>query len=419
LQRFDYKTYEKTGDIYSLFYEKGNTLLRENGFLGYITSNKWMRAGYGKTTRNYFLQHTQPKLLIDLGSGIFDEATVDSNLLIFQKTPFIQDFDALDISKEKNVTDIRFFADRMLSISPKTDESWTISSGIEQSIKQKIETKGKPLKDWDIKLYRGITTGYNEAFIIDGKTKNELVALDPKSAEVIKPILRGRDIKRYKAEFADLWLINIPKGYTIKGKNIEKETKNNLSEPMPRYGYYEIDYAWIWFERQLPAIAKHLKPFEEKAKKRLDMGDYWWELRACAYLDDFEKEKIIFSKASQEKSFSFDFKYTFLLNTSYFISGNNLKYLIVFLNSNFINFAFLKFYQGGGIEGEITLQAIENIPIPLLSEPEQQPFIDLVNQILAKKEQGEDTTALENEIDQMMYGLYGLTEEEIKIVEGT
>ena len=417
LQQFDYKTYEKTGDIYSLFYEKGNTLLRENGFLGYITSNKWMRAGYGKTTRNYFLQHTQPQLLVDLGSGVFDEATVDSNLLIFQKTNFTQPFDALDISKEKNIKNIRNYTDKMLSIVPKIDESWTISSSIEQSIKQKIETKGKPLKDWDIKLYRGITTGYNEAFIIDGKTKDELIAQDPKSAEVIKPILRGRDIKRYKAEFADLWLINIPKGYTIKGKNTEKETENILREPMPRYGYYEIDYAWIWFEKQLPAIAKHLKPFQEKAKKRLDMGDYWWELRACAYLNDFEKEKIVFSKASQEKSFSFDFKNNFLLNTSYFISGNNLKYLIVFLNSNFINFAFLKFYQGGGIEGEITLQAIENIPIPELSEADQQPFIDLVNQILAKKEQGEDSIALEKEIDQMVYGLYELTEEEIKIVE--
>ena len=417
LQQFDYKTYEKTGDIYSLFYEKGNTLLRENGFLGYITSNKWMRTGYGKTTRNYFLQHTQPQLLVDLGSGVFDEATVDSNLLIFQKTNFTQPFDALDISKEKNIKNIRNYTDKMLSIVPKIDESWTISSSIEQSIKQKIETKGKPLKDWDIKLYRGITTGYNEAFIIDGKTKDELIAQDPKSAEVIKPILRGRDIKRYKAEFADLWLINIPKGYTIKGKNTEKETENILREPMPRYGYYEIDYAWIWFEKQLPAIAKHLKPFQEKAKKRLDMGDYWWELRACAYLNDFEKEKIVFSKASQEKSFSFDFRNNFLLNTSYFISGNNLKYLIVFLNSNFINFAFLKFYQGGGIEGEITLQAIENIPIPELSEADQQPFIDLVNQILAKKEQGEDSIALEKEIDQMVYGLYELTEEEIKIVE--
>ena len=417
LQQFGYKTYEKTGDIYSLFYEKGNTLLREIGFLGYITSNKWLRAGYGKTTRNYFLQHTQPQLLVDLGSGIFDEATVDSNLLIFQKTNFTQPFDALDISKEKNIKNIRNYTDKMLSIVPKIDESWTISSSIEQSIKQKIETKGKPLKDWDIKLYRGITTGYNEAFIIDGKTKDELIAQDPKSAEVIKPILRGRDIKRYKAEFADLWLINIPKGYTIKGKNTEKETENILREPMPRYGYYEIDYAWIWFEKQLPAIAKHLKPFQEKAKKRLDMGDYWWELRACAYLNDFEKEKIVFSKASQEKSFSFDFKNNFLLNTSYFISGNNLKYLIVFLNSSFINFAFLKFYQGGGIEGEITLQAIENIPIPELSEADQQPFIDLVNQILAKKEQGEDSIALEKEIDQMVYGLYGLTEEEIKIVE--
>jgi hypothetical protein len=381
-----------------------------------------MRAGYGKTTRNYFLQHTQPKLLIDLGSGIFDEATVDSNLLIFQKTPFTQDFDALDISKEKSVTDIRFFVDRMLSISPKTDESWTISSSIEQSIKQKIETKGKPLKNWDISINYGIKTGYNEAFIIDGKTKDELIALDPKSSEVIKPILRGRDIKRYKAEFADLWLINIPKGYTIKGKNTEQETKSNLSEPMPRYGYYEIDYAWIWFEQQLPAIAKHLKPFEEKAKKRLDMGDYWWELRACSYLNEFEKEKIVFQEMVQHSSFVYDSNYQhFCLDTGRIITGKNLKFLISILNSNLFFFAVKNFYGGGGL-GQTGVRMkhsfFENFVLIELSETEQHPFIDLVNQILAKKEQGEDTAALEKEIDQMVYGLYELTEEEIKIVEG-
>jgi adenine-specific DNA-methyltransferase len=308
LKRFEYKTYEKTGDIYSLFYEKGNQILKENGFLGYITSNKWMRAGYGKTTRNYFLQHTQPKLLIDLGSGIFEEATVDSNLLLFQKSNFTQPFDALDISKEKNIINITNYETNILSISPKIDESWTISSTIEQNIKQKIETKGKPLKDWDVLFFRGITSGYNEAFIIDRKTKDELIAQDPKSAEVLKPILRGRDIKRYKAEFADLWLINTHNG--VKDKNI------------PR-----IDVV-----KDHPVIYTHLQQYESQLIKRQDKGDHWTNLRNCAYILEFEKEKIVFSKASQEKSFAFDFNSRFLQNTSYFISGRSLKYLLAFLN---------------------------------------------------------------------------------------
>ncbi|MFN3315949.1 MAG: Eco57I restriction-modification methylase domain-containing protein, partial [Raineya sp.] len=206
LKRFEYKTYEKTGDIYSLFYEKGHQILKNKGFLAYITSNKWMRAGYGKSTRNFFLTHTQPHLLIDLGSGIFEEATVDSNILIFEKTEYKTPFDALDISKEKNTQHLYQYYSRMLKINPQPDESWTIASALEQSIKQKIERLGKPLKEWDINIYRGILTGYNEAFIIDGKKKDELIAADPRSAEIIKPILRGRDIKRYKAEFADLWL---------------------------------------------------------------------------------------------------------------------------------------------------------------------------------------------------------------------
>ncbi len=418
LKRFEYKTYEKTGDIYSLFYEKGNVILRENGFLGYITSNKWMRTGYGKTTRNYFLQHTQPKLLIDLGSGIFDEATVESNLLLFQKTNFSKPFDALDISKEKSVIDIRFFVDRMLSISPKTDESWTISSKLEQSIKQKIETKGKPLKDWDISIYRGILTGYNEAFIIDGKTKDELISHDPKSVEVIKPILRGRDIKRYKAEFADLWLINIPKGYTIKGKNTEKESIEIVSEPMPRYGYYEKDDAWIWFENKFPAIASHLKPFELKAKKRLDMGDYWWEMRACAYLNEFEKEKIVWNRIASEKAFSLVEKDIYISDSMHFFTGKNLEFLNCILNSKLFSWI-LNLVVGTSAGGNAGNSSnVRDLFVINITEKEQKPFIVMVNQILFKKGKGENTTDLENQIDQLVYHLYDLTEEEIKIVEG-
>jgi hypothetical protein len=353
-----------------------------------------MRAGYGKTTRNYFLEYTQPHLLVDLGSGVFDEATVDSNLLIFKKCSSMKPFDALDISKEKSVKDLTLFVNKTLTISPKINESWIISSGIEHNIKQKIEEIGKPLKDWDIKFFRGITTGFNDAFIIDGKKKEELIAQDHKNAEIINPILRGRDIKRYRAEFADLWIINSHNG--VKEKNI------------PRVDIIK-DY---------PIVYKHLQNFQEELKTRQDQGDHWTNLRNCAYLEVFKNEKIIFSKASQQKSFAYDFDCRFLQNTSYFISGNNLKYLLALLNSNFINFAFLKFYQSGGIEGEITLQAIEKIPIPPLSESDQEPFVLLVAQIIAKKEQQINTTELEAQIDQLVYKLYNLTEEEIKIVEG-
>ncbi|PKQ69735.1 class I SAM-dependent DNA methyltransferase [Raineya orbicola] len=396
LKRFGYKTYEKTGDIYSLFYEKGYQILRENGFLAFITSNKWMRAGYGKTTRNFFLTHTQPELLIDLGSGVFEEATVDSNILIFKKQAYHRPFDALDISKEKKINNFQAYHHKTLQINPQKDESWTIASPIELSIKAKIERIGKPLKEWDINIYRGILTGYNEAFIIDGKKRAELIAQDPKSAEIIKPILRGRDIKRYRAEWQDLWLINTHNG--VKEKNI------------PR-----IDVV-----KDYPAIYKHLLQYEKELIKRQDQGDHWTNLRNCAYIQEFEKEKIIYPNMTLFLPFIFDDKGHFINDKGFILTSNSisLKFLVGYFNSK-ISHRWIREncpeLQGG--TRELRKIFFENIPIPPISETAQQPFMALVEQILAKKERGEDTQAEENQIDQLVYELYGLTEEEIKVVE--
>ena len=398
LKRFEYATYDKTGDIYSLFYEKGNTILKENGYLAYITSNKWMRAGYGKSTRNYFLTHTQPQLLIDLGSGVFEEATVDSNILIFKKQPYHKPFPAIDISKEKTIKNLNFPNDKFLTIRPQLDQSWTIASDIEQRIKAKIEAKGKPLKEWDIQINYGIKTGYNEAFIIDGKKKDELIAQDTRSAEIIKPILRGRDIKRYKADFADLWLINSHNGVKEKG--------------IPR----------IDVEKDYPAIYQHLKQYEPQLIKRQDKGDHWTNLRNCAYLQEFEKEKIVYPETTLKSSFFLDERNHYIDKTGFILIYKNPKYLISIFNSLFFQWTYKKLFSSV-ILGENGFQfnkhAFEKYPIPEISESEQQPFVALVEQILAKKEKGEDTTALENQIDQLVYQLYGLTEEEIAIIKNS
>ncbi len=412
LKRFNFKTYEKTGDIYSLFYERGTEILKTQGYLSYITSNKWMRAGYGKTTRNYFLTYTQPQLLIDLGSGIFEEATVDSNILILKKSQFHTGFDAIDISREKNVKNIENYYDRKLRIEPKMDESWTIASDVEQRIKQKIEQKGKPLKEWDIQINYGIKTGYNEAFIIDGKKKDELITQDPKSAEIIKPILRGRDIKRYKAEFADLWLIYIPWHFPLHN-DISIRGASETAEKE--------------FEKQYPAIYKHLLEHKEKlsARNKAETGIRyeWYALQrwAADYYQEFEKEKIIFQEMVQFSSFIYDkFNKYFCLDTGRIITGSNLQFLIAILNSKLFFFAVKHFYAGGGL-GETGIRMkhsfFENFVLQELSKNDQKPFKDIVKQILTKKEKGEDTTDLENQIDQLVYQLYDLTEEEIKFIE--
>jgi adenine-specific DNA-methyltransferase len=370
LEIFEYKTYEKTGDIYSLFYERGNTIIKDNGLLGYITSNKWMRAGYGKTTRNYFLKFTQPQLLIDLGSGIFEEATVDSNLFLFKKSNYSTGFKALDITKEKHVKDLTLFEGNYLKIDPKIDENWTISSTVEQNIKTKIESSGKPLKHWDININYGIKTGYNEAFVISRAKKEELIAEDPKSEEIIKPLLRGRDIKLYHAEFADLWLLYIPWHFPLQNN---KNVKGNSKE------------AEVEFEKQYPAVFNHLLIYKDKllARNKAETGIRyeWFALQrwAADYYQEFEKEKIIFQEMVQYSSFIYDENENyFCLDTGRIITGKNLKFLIAILNSKLFFFAVKNFYGGGGL-GETGVRMkhsfFENFVLKELSLDEQRPFI--------------------------------------------
>ena len=361
LEKQNYQTFEKTGDLYCLFYEKGNQLLKPNGLLGYITSNKWLRANYGKSLRQYILQNTQPLLLVDLGAGIFDSATVDSNILLFQKTTpsTSTTFTALDLSKETNFADFTAYEHRKLPIQPQADEAWTIANAAELGIKQKLQQTGTPLKDWDVTIYRGILTGFNDAFIIDQATKDRLCAEDPKSAEIIKPILRGRDIQRYCPEWAGLWLINTHNGY----KNVAR-----------------IDVS------DYPAVKKHLDQFYPQLLKRLDKGATPYNLRNCAYVDDFGKEKIIYPNMTLYLPFVYD-EQGFFINDKGFIitAGKNvsLKFLVAFFNSK-LSHKWIREncpeLQGG--TREIRKVFFENIPIPQISLDAQQPFIVQADKML-------------------------------------
>jgi hypothetical protein len=443
LSSLGFLTFTKTGDIYALFIEKGMQILKDNGLLAFIISNKWMRAGYGEKLRDFIATKTSPMQLIDFGGfKVFDSATVDSNILITSKSRDISyEFFACSMKSDFEITkSIKTYFDIHKQLMPEmTKESLVISSNIENKIKNKIESIGTPLKEWDIKINYGIKTGFNDAFIIDSKKKDELIESDSKGAEIIKPILRGRDIKRYKAEFADLWLIMFPKGFTI--KSIQKEynlisepdiveesnqyyykTEDSnliLSEAMPRYGFYEPDPAWNFIKTNYPAIANHLIKYKSQLEIRQDQGDYWWELRACAYLDDFEKDKIIYPNMSKFLPFVYDSNNIYANPKCYILTGGNLKYLLGLLNSKISSFWIRENCPEllGGTR-ELQKRIIENLPITQISIEAQQPFIDLVDIILAKKENNEDTSKEEKEIDMMVYKLYDLTEEEIKIVEG-
>ncbi|MCY3724506.1 MAG: Eco57I restriction-modification methylase domain-containing protein [Candidatus Poribacteria bacterium] len=238
-----FDTFARTGDIYCLFYEKANQLLKNSGYVCFITSNKWMRAGYGKKLRDYFATLTQPIQLLDMGPDVFD-ATVDTNILLFQKivsdvpTAFVGVSLGADFDRQTgNIA--RYVSDNGATMEMLAEgEPWAILSSAELALKRKIENIGKPLKDWDINIYYGIKTGCNEAFIIDKAKREQLIAQDPKSTEIIKPLLRGRDLQRYHAKWQGLWLIVV------------------------KFGSYKT------FPQKFPAVYEHLIQYEEKLKAR-------------------------------------------------------------------------------------------------------------------------------------------------------
>ena len=217
-----FDTFARTGDIYCLFYEKANQLLKNNGYVCFITSNKWMRAGYGKKLRDYFVTLTQPIQLLDMGPDVF-EATVDTNILLFQKTvsdvptAFVGVSLGSDFDRQTgNIT--QYVSDHGATMGVLAEgEPWAILSSAELNLKRKIEDVGIPLKDSDINVYRGITTGCNEAFIIDEAKREQLIERDPKSVEIIKPLLRGKDIKKYQSNWTNLYLLFIPWHFPLHG----------------------------------------------------------------------------------------------------------------------------------------------------------------------------------------------------------
>ena len=387
-----YEVYNSMGDIYTLFYEKGLNLLKEKGLLTYITSNKWMRAGYGEQLRHFFAK-LNPLILIDLGPGVFESATVDTNVLVIQKSENRNKLKAVTITKEsKNIPDISdFLSNNGVQLGEVSTDPWFIGNRAEMRLKEKIERIGKPLKDWDVNIYRGVLTGLNEAFIIDTPTKERLCQEDPKSEEILKPILRGRDIKRYSYNWAGLWLIQ--------------------SE-------YDIDVPNTY-----PAIYKHLLRFEKKARKRQDQGANWWNLRACAYYHEFEKEKVVWAETDQSLNTVIVPKGMYLQKTCFMIIAPNPRLINGFLNSSTSQWYIRNLSSNLGQSGmSLTKDSVQEIPLPSISKSDEhivKQIESIVDKIFEAKKQNPDaeTSPWEREIDELVYRLYDLTKEEVRIIE--
>ena len=389
-----YESFARTGDIYCLFYERGWQLLKNNGHLCFITSNKWMRAGYGEKTRGFFAKKTDPMLLIDFaGVKIFESATVDTNILLFEKGENKHETICAVTNKQNkdSVKNLSVFVQQQHSVCDFTgSDSWVILSEIEQSIKRKIEAVGTPLKDWDIQINYGIKTGYNDAFIITTEKRDEIIAncADDdernRTAELIRPILRGRDIKRYGYDWAGLWLIN---------------THNGVKGVKPR-----IDI------NDYPAVKQHLDKYWDKISKRADKGDTPYNLRNCAYVDDFSKPQIVWIELSDDPKFAYAENIT-SVNTVFFMTGDNILHLLGLLNSKLVKWYFhhcIGTTSGVGTNRWLKY-TIEQIPMP----PVDSQLEKLSLEISKHYEQGTDT-----EIDLLVCKLYGLGKEETDYIIG-
>ncbi|EDP6266306.1 class I SAM-dependent DNA methyltransferase [Campylobacter jejuni] len=414
----NYKVYKGTSDIYTYFYELGFNVLKDNGVLSYITSNKYTRAGYGEALREFLLKNVKFLEYTDLnGIKVFDSATVDTSILCFEKSKSKDNkFKYLALSNEILKTcayDIGLYKDfAEFSQNSLSKESFTFSDENTSALKAKIERIGTPLKEWQgLNIYRGILTGYNEAFIITTEKRNEILANckdeaeKERTAKLIRKMLRGRDIKRYSYEWAGLWVINAHNGY--KNQNGEKVEAINIEN--------------------YPSLKKHFDEFYPQLEKRADKGLTPYNLRNCAYIEEFEREKIVYSEIVRKPQFYLDTKLNFYAEaTSFILTGENLKYLIAFLNNDFVAFIFKTFYAGGNL-GENGFRYkkafLEKLPIPKINSKNQKladELINLVDEILKAKEQDKNanTQELENKINSLVYKLYNLTEEEIKIIEG-
>ena len=390
-----YATFARTGDIYQLFYERGCQLLKPNqGILAYITSNSWLKAEYGKATRRYLSEWHTPTLLMEMGKDVFDEAIVDTSVLLLRRGPRAkrdhQTVRAVDIDRlEGN----RFPppAEQWGSARPDGDAPWSILSTIEQSIMDKMLAAGTPLKEWDIAINYGIKTGFNEAFIIDKRTKDALVAEDPRSSEIIKPVLRGRDIQRYQAQWAGLWLIDTHNGYA--------------------------DVHAIGID-EYPAIKAHLDGHYDRLEARHDKGRTPYNLRNCAYHADFAREKLFWMDMSPEGRFAYSDQELFCNDKGFIMTGNALKYLCAVLNSSLVTW----FIEATALTtGMGVLQwkkfAVERLPVPRVSAEQQRSLIRLVDRILVEStDQKLDASDLQAAIEAEVNALYGLTADEVRAI---
>jgi hypothetical protein len=392
-----YAVFSPRSDLYTYFYERAIKLLKNEGTLVFISSNKFMRAKYGRKLREYLKSSTQLCRIVNFGSKHMFEAITNTAIILLRKgvsrnNVFLFSNDIRAKPKE--------YSQELLEA-----DAWTLADTVTIGLKNKITKIGVPISKWAVKISYGIKTGYNDAFVLTEDEKNALLKNNKKSSEVIKPLLRGRDIKRYATKFANKWII------------------------ISKYrGHQDLI-------KNYPQVTEYLSKFEKKLKKRGQVKNgqhHWLELDNNPtedYLNLFEQNKIIWIELTDLNKFTYSNNGEFILAGAFMMTGKNLKYLLSFLNSKLCLFYFDLICNSSGMDTKQWKKfVIDRLPVKKLRKKEQKPFIVLVDKILSitkssdylnnPKKQAR-VKKLEAEIDKLVYKIYGLTSEEIRIVEGS
>jgi adenine-specific DNA-methyltransferase len=430
-----YKSFDGVADLYSYFMEKSLSLLKTGGLFSYIVSSSFLRATYGEPLRRHLKAVGTILQLVDFGGlAVFANAK-DTYVCIplimkgiKKSTPRIE---VCKIPSLKITNLAPYVAEQSFVIPSErfSTAAWSLKSDGETAVFEKIAKAGKPLGEYvERKMFYGLKTGLNDAFVITAEHRQEIIKKTPASASLIKQFLGGEDIRRYYIEDDGKLMIVIPCGWTR--TEIAKIRKGSVSEKQ----------AWEWLNQNHPEIGEHLERFEGALRKRQDQGDYFWELRPCDYYSNLEAPKIIFPDICKAPRFYVDREGIYLVNTAYCLGSDSL-YLLGLLNSRLFWFAISNIsipfgVRAGEYRYRLIYQYMERVPIRVIEAKNSadkgahDKMVSLVEQMLAAAPQlasahsdkdknfyENKCAALDRQIDALVYELYGLTEDEIKIVE--
>ena len=384
----DYSLFTSTADLYTYFFELAFTNLKHQGVISYITSSKYGRALYGEGLRRLIATEKEINYLVDYGDEhVFAAIT---NTWVIQLTSKLPDTDH-KFKLHKSIDSPPVFVPQ----EQLTSEAWAFNDDVTESVKNKIKAVGPLLKDTNYRIFRGILTGINEVFLVDESIKDDLIELDLKNHEILKPILRGRDIARYELRPITNWLVT---------------TKNTFN-----------------VSQMYPTIADYLErkdnELEGRVRQRGDKGVHWMNLRDCAYYGEMEIDKIVWLELTDKPKFAYSYTGDYLLNGAWFMVGPNLKAMLGIMNSSLVNFYFTFISNSSGMgTSQWRKHAVENIPVPDLTKISKallNKLIDLVEMRLTLKIVDHKTEALEleKEIDKVVYAIYALSPQDIALIE--